>query len=168
MSQSQRLSLCFFLCLSIVMVMATLARIAGYRLSGVLDLTWEIFWMWTEGGVAVIMGSATAFRTLFSARSRKVKNRKARYMRPPSSGTMRERILCKLRRSRESDWEDIDEHELPEITSATFTGMITFIRKNNRTETDTMAQSGIDLTEVRENIVSPLVQVSHTKYSLSS
>jgi hypothetical protein len=129
MRLSQKLSLSVFLCLSIVMAIAALTRMSAYRIRGVLDITWEIFWMWTEACVAVIMGSIVALRALLiqgSARKSKEKPRGPSY-------SMRERILKRIKRSKDSSWEEMGGDGLPQIPSATITGVRTFIRRNNRT-----------------------------------
>lgn len=140
MRQSQKISLCIFLCLSFVMIIAALTRVGGYRYRGVLDLTWEIFWQWVEACIAVIMGSMTAFRSLFVSNGSviyKDGQRKA-----PSYSSVREKLLKKFKRSRDSSWDELEQNELPEIPSATMNGMRTFIRRNNRSGPGTRMTSG--------------------------
>ncbi len=70
MKPRQQLGLGIFLCLSVMMTVIAIIRISGYRfngigLSGSIDPTWAFFWLYLEACVAVIMASATAFRSLF-------------------------------------------------------------------------------------------------------
>lgn len=124
MKTSQKVSLGVFLCLSCVMAVAALTRAAGYRVHGVIDFTWEIFWQWMECGIAVIMGSAAAFRTLFVQDQIKEKNKGPSY-------SMRQRLMQRWKRSYELSLED-GEQNLPQIPSATLSGLRTFLRRNNR------------------------------------
>jgi hypothetical protein len=141
MKTAQKLSLSIFLCLSIVMAIAALTRIGAYRIHGVLDITWEIFWMWTEACIASIMGSMVAFRTLLVQSGSRILGEKGKE--PPYS--MPERLLRKMNLSKDSDWDDMDQHGLPQIPSATLTGVRNFVRRNNRsfaTSTVMRSESG--------------------------
>ena len=128
MKMPQKLSLGVFLCLSVVMIIVAVTRMSAYRIHGILDLTWEIFWIWTEGCIASIMGSMAAFRTLFLPSVSR--NAKRREERPPYS--MRERLMRKAKRRKDSEWEEMENEGLPQIPAATLTGVRTFIRRNNR------------------------------------
>jgi hypothetical protein len=129
MRLSQKLSLSVFLCLSIVMAIAAVTRMSAYRIRGVLDITWEIFWMWTEACIAVIMGCIVALRAVLVQGSVRKSQEKPR----GPSYSMRERILKRIKRSKDSSWEEMGGDGLPQIPSATITGVRTFIRRNNRT-----------------------------------
>jgi len=111
------------------MALAALTRISGYRIRGKLDITWEIFWMWTEACIAVIMGSIVVLRALLIQGTVRRSNEKPR----GPSYSMRERILKRIKRSKDSSWEEMGGEGLPQIPSATMTGVRTFIRRNNRT-----------------------------------
>ena len=126
---AQKVSLGVFLCLSIFMAIAAITRVAGYRLHGILDLTWQIFWQYMEACVAVIMGSSTAFRTLFTHSNSRVSDEEKHDV----SSKMRKWLLRKTKSSRSSEPEqgEVDRGFLPEVPLATFNGIRSFIRKHN-------------------------------------
>ncbi|MCJ1252195.1 hypothetical protein MMC30_009442, partial [Trapelia coarctata] len=144
---SQKFGIGAFLCLSVAMILAATTRAAGYRLNGVLDLTWEIFWQYTEAGIAVIMGSLTAFRTLFVQGTLKVSHEKK------PSYSIRQRLLRKINKS---GFEDGEQGHLPAIPSATLTGLRTFIHGNNRsTLTTTAMRAEGDQDGIRRSAQTP-------------
>lgn len=53
----QKLSLLFFLCLSFVMILITIIRGAGIKVTGIdaIDVVWEVYWQFIEAAVAIIM-----------------------------------------------------------------------------------------------------------------
>lgn len=125
----QKLVLGIFLCLSIAMVVVALTRISAYRLRGVIDLTWQIFWQYMEGCIALIMASLTTFRTAFIIVSSKRNEKK----RKGPSYSMHQRLKAKLSRNRSDELEKwANEEGLPTIPGATLTGMRTFIHRKNR------------------------------------
>ena len=132
----QKFVLGAFLCLSLVMIIVALTRISAYRLRGVIDLTWQIFWQHMEGCVAMIMASITAFRTAFitvDSRREKVKHQGPSY-------SMRQRLKAKLMFNRSDEANgSAGQENLPAVPQATLTGMRTFIRKNNRSAGGTTA-----------------------------
>lgn len=131
--QSQKFGIGAFLCLSVAMILAAITRAAGYRFNGVIDLTWEIFWQYTEAGIAVIMGSLTALRTLFIQGSLRVSDEKR------LSYSMRQRLLQQVRKPHNTGSKDSEQGYLPAIPSATLTGVRTFIHDNNRSTPTTTA-----------------------------
>ena len=126
MKAAQKVSLGVFLCLSCVMAVTSIIRAGGLSLNGILDITWEIYWIWAEGCVAVIMGSAVAFRALFIQEHNRIPDER----KPGHS--MRQRFLHKWKRSHESTMEDGEAAGLPQIPAATLTGLKSFIRRHNR------------------------------------
>ncbi|KAI1749829.1 hypothetical protein F4782DRAFT_541992 [Xylaria castorea] len=105
LSTSTKFGLAIFLCISIFMAILAIVRISGFYYNGLEDDIWEFFWQETEGGVAVMMASITAFRMLF------VKQRgKGRVDVPEAPHST---------------------FKLPEVPSPILTGIRTFIRKNN-------------------------------------
>lgn len=111
------------------MVVVALTCISAYRLRGVIDLTWEIFWQYIEGCIALIMASVTTFRTAIIAVSSKRNEKK--HQGPLYS--MRQRLIAKLSRNRSDKFEKwVNEEGLPTVPGATLTGMRTFINRNNR------------------------------------
>lgn len=62
----QKIGLGISLCLSLVMVLIAVTRMAGIKLdNGEVDIIWLGFWMQQECSIAVIMVSASAFRSFF-------------------------------------------------------------------------------------------------------
>ena len=116
----QKIGLSLVLCLSLVMAMATITRMAGVRLSGgAVDIIWLIFWEQQECSIAVLMFSVSAFRPLFVSNS----SQKQPPHRPRTSSYWRRRVLQKHVASD----EESTGNGLPEIPSATMTGMRTMI-----------------------------------------
>lgn len=129
----QKFVLGVFLCLSFVMVVCAVTRISAYRLRGVIDLTWQIFWQHVEGSVALMMASVTTFRTAFVAVGNKRNEKKEKI----PSYTIRQRLLAKLKKA-------ADIEGLPSVPGATLTGLRTFIHGNNRLEETTVMGSKSD------------------------
>lgn len=129
MKTKQKVSLCLFLCLSFVMAILALIRVAGMKRDGIIDNTWSLFWQYTEGCVACIMASITPFRTIFvnigSQPSRKKTSK------GPSSSL---RALWKKppKHSEDSNWNELHNDALPKPPGALMSGLRTFIRRNNR------------------------------------
>ncbi|KAB2571176.1 hypothetical protein DBV05_g10173 [Lasiodiplodia theobromae] len=67
MDCKQKLGLCAFLCLSVIMILFAAIRVLGAIRPGEahLDLPWEMFWQLMEACAAVMAASATVFRTVF-------------------------------------------------------------------------------------------------------
>ncbi|KAF2112886.1 hypothetical protein BDV96DRAFT_579311 [Lophiotrema nucula] len=140
LSLPTKFGLSVFLCLSIFMAICAIARIAGFHYKGVEDDTWEFFWQHAEGAVAVMMASITAFRTLFvkptdheditTPRS-PVENLFYRFFRRFQSLA---RAKPDEKPSSNPSAPSTSIFRLPKIPSPVFTGMRSFIRKNNRTE----------------------------------
>lgn len=68
----QKLGIGAFLCLSVVLIIVAIIKIAGIR-SAVdsFDLVWEMFWQQVEACTAVSMVSLTAFRSIFLSKKQK-------------------------------------------------------------------------------------------------
>ena len=69
----QKIDVFAFLCLSIVMIVITIIRISNFKPPSptgpiLFDFTWLCFWLYLEACIAIIMGSMTAFRSLFTQR----------------------------------------------------------------------------------------------------
>lgn len=117
----QKLGLALVLCLSIVMVIIAIVRIAGIRLGGGnVDIVWLAFWMQQECSVAVIMVSCSAFRSFFVAST-------ANSPAPEHSPNSWKRKLLQRRPS--PDRDDLESaNGLPQIPRPTLTGMRSAIR----------------------------------------
>ena len=132
MGLSRKLGLGAFWCLSVMMALIALVRMGGYRFQGTIDATWQVFWQYVEACVAIIMGSATAFRTLFvGENSRKAPQKKFSY-------SIRQRLMRKS--SLEKDWEDTNGRHLPTVPSATLSGLRTFIHRHGPTRVGLTSQ----------------------------
>lgn len=132
MKLKQKLAIAVFLSLSVVMVMASITRYAGYQLRvDSIDATWLICWVYLEACIAIIMASTAAFRTLLvrggggPADPRRIKERQKVH----NLYLIRKRLVL-----REAEWEVRDREDLPKIPSATLTGMDSFIYNIGRSE----------------------------------
>ena len=123
MAIRQKLSLYLFLCLSLVMALAALTRVSGYRLSGVFDLTWQIFWQWTEACVASIMGSVVVFRTLFTHSGSRASEKKER----SRFYSVRKYVSRKMKGIVSAKWEELDHDDMPQIPPSAMLGLQKFI-----------------------------------------
>lgn len=47
------------------MVCIALVRVSGFRIKGAEDITWDLYWVYMEAGVACIMSSVAVMRTTF-------------------------------------------------------------------------------------------------------
>ena len=130
-SVRQKISLAFSLCLSGVMVLVTIVRIAGIKLRGTgsVDIVWLAFWLQQECSIAVLMLSVSAFRSLFIPSS----------ARPPaprhqgySPSEKRRRFLH--RRPHPDSYDTHETNGLPQIPNATLTGLTTAIEGNRQAE----------------------------------
>jgi len=142
-----------FLSLSIFMIICVVIRMAGFKTNGrPPQSTWRVFWQITEACVAVMMASLTALRILLVAKKNSSNNdsesRKqwARW-RPGAWSWVRSK-----KRSAESSSKKTprtsDYIEMPNIPSATLTGMRTHIRRNGRgDQSTTIAESVFDPSE---------------------
>ncbi|KAJ4304989.1 hypothetical protein N0V90_000517 [Kalmusia sp. IMI 367209] len=158
MKQKTKLSIGFFLCLSIFMIACAIARASGYihRGSRIPDTLWRVFWQEVEGCIAVMMASITVFRTLFVSENQESINQRATLEQRPSFFTrMLPAFLSRKRSSARGSESDIslqknDKHvELPALPSATMTGIRSFIRRHNRSQAvSTTAESELDPLEV--------------------
>lgn len=111
------------------MAFCSIVRAAGYlqARTHVPEIIWRTFWQQAEGCIAVMMASITAFRTLFIAgdRQREEVNEpawpKVSWLRSPNhSGGRKEG----------SERQDNGDIKLPSIPTATFSGLLSFIRKS--------------------------------------
>ncbi|KAK6219462.1 hypothetical protein LQW54_002194 [Pestalotiopsis sp. IQ-011] len=146
LSRSTKFGLAVFLCLSIFMAVCAVIRIAGFHYKGLEDDTWEFFWQQAEGAVAVIMASITAFRTLFV---RQTHNDEVADRSPV--GNLFHRIYRRfqsLAQAQPDEKPALDQSssviKLPKLPSPIFTGVRSFIRRNNRTDAGTTTFATLD------------------------
>ncbi|KAI1456429.1 hypothetical protein F4805DRAFT_458853 [Annulohypoxylon moriforme] len=137
LSRSTKFGLAVFFCLSIFMAICAIVRIAGFHYRGLEDDIWEFFWQQTEGAVAVMMASITAFRTLFVKQTNSPDDTTSR---SPVEGLFhrflkRFQFLARAQPEKPaSKHQTSSAPQLPKIPSPIFTGLRTFIRKHNRTD----------------------------------
>lgn len=136
------------------MAICAIIRIAGFHYKGVEDDTWEFFWQQIEGAVAIMMASITAFRTLFVKQT----NQAETAPRSPA-GSFFHRIYRRfqtLARAQPDEKPTLSNDnrallQLPVLPSPIFTGVRTFIRKNNVNQVDettfTALESVVDGSE---------------------
>lgn len=130
-SVRQKIGLASSLCLSGVMVLVTIVRAAGMKLrsSGNVDIVWLAFWQQQECSIAVLMLSASAFRSFFVPSS-------VRSPAPRHQGyTPSERRRRFLHRRPHPELYDTHEtNGLPQIPGAARTGLTTVIKGNRQAE----------------------------------
>ncbi|MCJ1307077.1 hypothetical protein MMC25_000723 [Agyrium rufum] len=142
----QKIGLGISLCLSLMMAVTAITRMAGVKLEGgAVDLVWLSFWQQQECSIAVIMVSVSAFRYFFGKKSTNPSPAGCQ----PGSKLRRIRFYGKL--GAPNHFENITEHKLPDIPSATLTGMRTVIERAGSTVTD----RGLEEDELSEYSVEP-------------
>jgi len=138
LSRSTKFGLAIFLCLSIFMAICAIVRVAGFHYKGLEDDTWEFFWQHTEGAVSVMMASITAFRTLFVKQMNNAENIEAQNSVKSLFFHRLFRRFQSLARARPGEKPTSTQSssvlKLPKMPSPIFTGVRTFIRRNNRTD----------------------------------
>ena len=139
----QKLGLALFLCLSFVMIIVAAIRMSGIRASGgtTEDIVWAVLWHQVEACIAVIMVSIITFRSAVVAESSR-KSRRPWYS-PAES----------LWKRRKQSGEKVGS--LPDIPSATLTGMNTLIHGEAETVAD-RTHSG-DLEESADDVLARFV-----------
>ncbi|KAF2470517.1 uncharacterized protein BDR25DRAFT_303960 [Lindgomyces ingoldianus] len=105
---TQKFAIGVFLCLSVVMVAITITRTAVAYHNNRWDMTWEYLILYLESCIAIIMASATAFRTVFvEHRRRREQDRLPLRDLPQQPQNLRGRIGRMRARAKEN--EDFDE-----------------------------------------------------------
>ena len=147
---TQKIALSCSLCLTILTIGVTITRISGIhtgRTVKSIDSVWETYWQFIAANLALILTTATAFRTFFVS---KVKNDRA--FRSPSETQAKWYTRAKYhilslftsktwRSKRSSDRQEADnKHDFPmqlprHIPRGTITGIQTFIDKQGKTGT---------------------------------
>ncbi|KAI0122341.1 hypothetical protein F4814DRAFT_206854 [Daldinia grandis] len=147
LSRSTKFGLAIFLCLSIFMIICAIIRIAGFYYKGLEDDTWEFFWQHMEGAVSVMMASITAFRTLFVKQANSADDTMPR---SPVESLFRklfrrfQHLAQAQPNEKPASSSDTSIPKLPGIPSPIFTGLRTFIRRNNRTEVSAATFATLD------------------------
>ena len=141
LKMAQKISLSAFLCLSVAMIIIACIRLSGLRDN---NTVWIYFWQYMEACVACIMASILTFRTLFIGdRTREFKPQRLQ------QGSIRQRVLHNMKIFNMAAWEKVedDSSELPEIPSATISGLRTFIRQAGSPMAMTSEQDHVSIDE---------------------
>ncbi|KAI0596337.1 hypothetical protein F4775DRAFT_564971 [Biscogniauxia sp. FL1348] len=149
LSRSTKFGLAVFLCLSIFMAICAVVRVAGFHYKGLEDDIWQFFWQQTEGAVAVMMASITAFRTLFV---KQTSNSEHDATSPSPIESFFRRFFRRFQSlaqaqsgEKPTSTQNIGSiFKLPKIPSPIFTGVRTFISRNNRTDVAAVTLATID------------------------
>lgn len=123
----QKAGIGFWLCLSFVMVIIAVVRIAGIKLpGGNVDIVWLAFWEQQESSISVIMVSMSAFRSLFvESTATPAPRRNHKY----SANNWRRRLVRRALGSGNGNGDAERSMGLPQIPRATLTGMSETIRE---------------------------------------
>ncbi|KAF2710376.1 hypothetical protein K504DRAFT_476355 [Pleomassaria siparia CBS 279.74] len=147
---SQKVALMASLCLTIFMMISTIARVAGLIYNGAVDSIWETYWTLISAEVGVFLAAATAFRTFFVTRN----NSKAYTPRQESKRFFAPSFVAKFQRKKKSDLDEtLDTQQgygLPNVPRGQITGMRTFIDrqgKSQHTQTTSMSSTVYDHTD---------------------
>lgn len=148
----QKINLGVFLCLSLVMVIIAIIRVSKIHGAAGVDVPWEFLWQFVEASTAVIMGSLTVFRTLLTLQNKNSNERRRQAgadagFSPQESWFYRMR----LRRKKRMHYELGSQNGLPDVPSATITGLRTFIRRNNR-DTSLETQPQLTITSMQDTL----------------
>ena len=92
---SQKVVLSLSLCLTVILIAVTIIRSTGTRFSsGVMDTSWQTYWIYISAEVGLILSSSVAFRSFF------VKRKQRRYTIPRKSrwytGSLRQKKMSPL------------------------------------------------------------------------
>ncbi|KAI0503055.1 hypothetical protein F5B22DRAFT_652456 [Xylaria bambusicola] len=134
LSRSTKFGLAIFLCLSIFMAILAIVRISGFYYNGLEDDIWEFFWQQTEGAVAVMTASLTAFRTLFIKRKGDHRAEAPEEVLNPNKFR---KFLAQFKALAQEQPEEkptstSSTFKLPKVPSPILTGLRSFIHKNNQ------------------------------------
>lgn len=135
---TQKIALVLTLCLTVVMIGITIARIVGLTWEGKLDSVWETYFIVVAAEIGLTLVAVTAFRALYVS---KAKNRNVQktittlnwYQKGKSAVV---HLISKA--TGKTDWSSIDDEKkdgqfiMNDIPRATMTGMGTFIDKNGK------------------------------------
>jgi len=132
------------------MAVCAIVKVAGFHYQGLQDDSWNFFWVQIEASIAVMMGSVTAFRTLFVRPTKQPSD--AMTPRSPA-GNLAHRFFHRfqaLARASPDEKHPVGDEEsmipdgqsrsflrLPTMPSPIFTGIRTFIRGSQRSAVGT-------------------------------
>ncbi|KAL9589533.1 MAG: hypothetical protein Q9203_001669 [Teloschistes exilis] len=120
----QKVGVGVWLCLSIVMVIIAIVRIAGMELGEGVDIVWVAFFQQQEASIAVIMVCTSAFRSLF------VNGPENDPPHAPLGAANGWRQFMRRTLGSGRKEESVDKNiRLPQVPRATLTGMSEFVRE---------------------------------------
>ncbi|CAO1598713.1 hypothetical protein XANCAGTX0491_002473 [Xanthoria calcicola] len=157
---TQKVPLAFSLCLTGVMVLVTITRIAGIRFNGHIDSVWESYFTIVAAEVGVVLASVSTYRALFVSH-RKATIDKAQdqgHSSSPKRQLIRRMFVSSPWRYKNKDWSIPNDNEgkrcsqldeaLPSIPRAHMTGVRTFINgRGQNTDTSDIMESQVVLDE---------------------
>ena len=121
----QKFALGLSLCLSTIMIVVAVVRMAGIKLANDrVDIVWLVFWQQQESSIAVIIVSLSAVRALFVAHEHPRKPRKHSFN-DWKRGIHRQRLG-----STTNEQETNELASLPRVPSPTLSGMSSAIRRS--------------------------------------
>lgn len=130
------------------MVLIAIIRTSHYRIHGTsVDITWLMFWVYIEACIATIMGSLTAFRTLFL---RKGDNASAKIEKNPAQWPYYFQRRVRLAKQ-STDLENIDHEQLPRIPSPMLTDMRAYIHHFRRSPGDEEGQDAHEMADINNH-----------------
>lgn len=138
---SQKLTLAYSLCLTVIVVILTVTRASGLEWQDELDVLWEVYFQIVAAEVGLVLASTTAFRALFVSRAARNQHSPQNH---PSLLLKNKNVLKQLldprrwmsKNSKDMTRGHIHDNDitkagfdggLPSIPGATMTGMNTFI-----------------------------------------
>ncbi len=118
-------------------------RVSGLKFRGTFDVVWLFLWQQIEACVAVTMLSLTAFRSAFVASA------SARVQRESPNTPWYSSTVEAIKRNRALRRHDEESSQgLPQIPSATLTGLRTFIRGEQDTTTSSLSNDRTPIYEM--------------------
>ncbi|MCJ1310649.1 hypothetical protein MMC25_004315 [Agyrium rufum] len=115
--------------LSVFMIAIAIIRVSKQRLAnGTTDPVWAFFWLGIEASVAVIVNSGTAFRSLFVKQDSRY-NKSPRNVKPEQASPSPRHWKNWGKSGSQASSQQL---RMPEIPSATFTGVRSFIHRAGR------------------------------------
>ncbi|KAL8753060.1 MAG: hypothetical protein Q9184_005536 [Pyrenodesmia sp. 2 TL-2023] len=141
---TQKVPLVLSLCLTAIIILVTITRIAGIKRGGQVDGVWESYFLMVAAEVGIILASVSTYRTLFvshrrrdTAKARRGLGDQEHFYSPtkelikrvwiPSPWRSKAREPSTPDEKKEHHYDHVDMEGLPEIPRAYMTGVRTFI-----------------------------------------
>ncbi|KAL8811957.1 MAG: hypothetical protein Q9200_001390 [Gallowayella weberi] len=158
----QKVPLVLSLCLTGVMILVTVTRVAGIVINGQIDSVWESYFLIVAAEIGILLSSVSTYRAFFVSQPRGDINKTKRTISDPghwytsTMKLMRETMLpTSPRRSKARGQPTPHEHrgdpdghysigKLPEVPRAEMTGVRTYINGRGRRTDDSYAMESVD------------------------